>query len=169
MRRRALGLVARRRLRAASMRCDPLLALLVAFVLETFGLVLVHVHLRSLHWRTWRATSEVVEDAPRRPAQDAFFVGGGDLERLDARYRALDRSEEVRVVAAHHHVIGADQLARKPERRRAEGHGVVIQTLEIDARQLVDVDAALREVAIAIVHALHQVRHGAAEMTEDPT
>src|SRR5688572_25203457 len=43
MRRRALGLVARRGLRSAAMRCDPLVALLVALVLETLGLVLVHV------------------------------------------------------------------------------------------------------------------------------
>src|SRR2546430_332354 len=39
----ALGLVARRRLRAASVRRDPLLALLIAFVLETLSLVFVHL------------------------------------------------------------------------------------------------------------------------------
>src|SRR6266545_336084 len=95
------------------------------------------------------AGSDVVEDADRRPAEDGLLLLGRDVEFLDRRHRAIDRAEQMRVVAAHHHVIGPHQLAGHAEGRRAEAHRVVVETLEIRARQLADAGTALREVAKA--------------------
>src|SRR5687767_13939562 len=146
MRRSAFRLIARRRLGAAPMCGEALFLFLIALVLEPLGFVFVHVPPPGNRrggtpcrrtTRTWRATSDVVEDLARRAAEDAVLIRSREIERLDARDRTVDRTEEMRVVAAHHHVIGADELAREAQRRSAERHRVVVQALQVHARVLV--------------------------------
>ena len=46
----------------------------------------------------------------------------------------FNRAQEVRVVAAHHHVIRADHISHHRQRVRAERNGVVVQLLQIETR-----------------------------------
>src|SRR5688572_3851754 len=53
--------------------------------------------------------SDVVQDRQRGAAEDLLLLVLGDVERLDRGDRTLDRAEQVRVVAPHHHVIHTHQ------------------------------------------------------------
>src|SRR5712692_8306627 len=67
-----------------------------------------------------RVLRDVTQDLASRPAEDPLLVRIRDVERLDARNGAVDRAKEVRIVAAHDEVFGADLVASEGERRRAE-------------------------------------------------
>src|SRR5688500_4350566 len=116
----ALRLIARRRRGTSPMCGEPLFLFLITLVLEPLGFVFVHVpppgnrrggtpcnppRHRRRTTRTWHATSDIVEDVACGAAEDAVLVCRRDVERLDARDSAVDRTEKMRVVAPHDHVI----------------------------------------------------------------
>src|SRR6185295_10296161 len=65
---------------------------------------------------------DVVEYRQRGAAEDALLLLVGDRERLDRGDGAIDRSEQVRVVAAHDHVARAQEVARHVQGVGAERH-----------------------------------------------
>ena len=74
----------------------------------------------------------------------------------------------MRVIAPHGHVIGADDVAEHAQVVRGERDRVVVELLQVDGRRLVDVDAALGEIAPARVHPLHEVRDCAPGVADEP-
>src|SRR6185369_6995851 len=87
---------------------------------------------------------------------------------FNGRDCAIDRTEQVWVITAHHHVIRSDHVSHHRQRVWTERDRVVIKSLQINARQLVDLHATVREVAKSVVHSFHQVRNSATKMADDP-
>ena len=112
---------------------------------------------------------ETAASAPHQPALvEVFEVPPARLiPAVISTARSIER-EHLVIVAAHHQMLCAHQIARPVQCVRAEGDGVVIEPLQIGARQLVNLHAALGKVAEAVVQALHQVGHCAAEVHADP-
>src|SRR6266568_7497641 len=74
---------------------------------------------------------DVVQNGKGGAAEDPLLLLFRDRERLYRRHRAVDRPEQVRVVAAHHHVARTDEVARHAQRVRVEGHRVVVEPLQV--------------------------------------
>src|ERR1700752_1263108 len=103
---------------------------------------------KILNGENWRRL-EVIEDLQRGRGKNLFLLFLSNIEPFDSRDRAVARSEQVWVVAAHHHVVRANHVSHHHQRVRAKRNRVVIQLLQIETRQLIDLRAALREVATA--------------------
>src|SRR4029077_8229551 len=93
--------------------------------------------------------SGATKDRRRGYAEDLLLLAISEVHRLDGAHRLFDRPEQVRIVAPHGHVIGADDVAEHPQIVRAERDRVVVELLQIKGRRLIDADAAFSKVAPA--------------------
>src|SRR6185369_2014623 len=87
------------------------------------------------------ASLDVIKNVECRAGKDLFLLVLTNIRPFDRRHRAIDRSEQVRVVAAHHHVIRAHHVSHHRQRVWTKRNSVVVQTLQIETRQLIDLRA----------------------------
>src|SRR5262245_2293530 len=80
----------------------------------------------------------------------------GDRQRGDRVEHRRDAADLVRVVAAGEHVIGAGEVDGELQRALVEVHGVVVEVLEVTARLLLDVRAAVLERVDAAIQRLRR-------------
>src|ERR1051325_8909817 len=111
----------------------------------------------------------ILQDTEPRTKKNRAFISLCYLKRLDRCHRSIDRAEQVWIITAHHHVLRANHVSHHLERVWTKRDGVVIESLQINTRQLVDLHTAISEVTTPIVHPFHQIRYRATEMSDDPT
>src|SRR5690349_24776286 len=86
---------------------------------------------------------DVIENLQSGRGKNPCLLFLTNIEPFDGRHRAVDRSEQVRIVAAHHHVLRAHHVSHHHQRMRTERNRVVVQTLQVETRQLIDLRATL--------------------------